>query len=437
MTRSIAAARRTLLALASALLVASVSGSPDLLSAQQCGVSDYPTDTFQGGFTQGWGKRFGRSVDIDGTVAVVGGAGHAVVYELRDNRWVFVQNLLPPDNLLTSFGFSVAVNGTTIAVGDPGFDTGAGAVWVFERGNRVWMQQAQLQPTTTSYPPQKGARFGFAVDLAGDRLLIGAPGYDDMVTTVGYAFLFQRAGGSWSEKAQMKPSTAHQSRQALAGFGYSVGIDGALAAIGMPFDIGQGAAIGDPPKQNVGRVSVHEEGHGWAATTSLRPSRVDEGDQFGLSVAVSGTDIVAGAPFHAVPVGFAGPVAGTRQLAHSGAAFVFERVSLGEVKLTSTLRPDEFCTGGYTSRYGYSVDISGDLLAIGAPTAGPDEEGEGYVYERRGGPWIERTYLSKHGSLQGRTDWFGSAVAITGGWAIMGAPRADRGIGEALLFDYP
>jgi hypothetical protein len=436
MSRSFAAPPRAPLALPLVTLVAIISALPGILLAQQCATNDYPTDTFQGGFTQGWGKHFGGSVDIDGPVAVVGGAGHAVVYELRDNRWLFVQNLLPPDNLSSSFGFSVAVAGTTIAVGDPGLDGGAGSVWIFELSNRVWTQQARLQPSTTSYPPRKGARFGYAIDLHGDRLLIGAPGYDDMQTTVGYAFLFERTGGSWNEKAQMVPSAAHRSRQTLTGFGHSVGIDGDLAAIGMPFDIGPGASLGDPDKQNVGRVSVHEAGNGWAATASLRPGRADEGDHFGFSVAVSGTNIVAGAPFHQVTVGLT-PLGTPRQTAMSGAAFVFERTALGEVKRVVMLRPDEYCTGGYTSRYGYAVDMTGDLIAIGAPTSGPGEEGETYVYERRGGPWLERSYLTKHGRLQGRTDWFGTAVAVTSGWAIVGAPRADRYVGEALIFDYP
>ena len=70
-------------------------------------------------------------------------------------------------------------------------------------------------------------------------------------------------------------------------------------------------------------------------------------------------------------------------------------------------------------------------------TAGLDQEGEAYLFERRSGRWVEQRLLTKHPRQLGRTDWFGSAVALTAGWALVGAPRADHNIGEALMFEYP
>ncbi|MCH8153405.1 MAG: FG-GAP repeat protein, partial [Planctomycetes bacterium] len=88
------------------------------------------------------GDQFGRSVAIDGDIAVIGAwagdangpyTGPAYVFRYRGSRWVEQQQLLPEPNPWTPFfGWSVAVSGDTVVIGAHGEDHQAGAVYVFD-----------------------------------------------------------------------------------------------------------------------------------------------------------------------------------------------------------------------------------------------------------------------------------------------------------------
>ncbi len=81
---------------------------------------------------------------------------------------------------------------------------------------------------------------------------------------------------------------------------------------------------------------------------------------------------------------------------------------------------------GIPSSFGYSVDISGNWSIVGSPYVN-NYEGVAYLYQRVGsdtwnGPYtIEATDFAQ---LQ-EDDWFGRSVAISGSYAIVGAPNMD------------
>lgn len=83
------------------------------------------------------------------------------------------------------------------------------------------------------------------------------------------------------------------------------------------------------------------------------------------------------------------------------------------------------------NRFGYSVSLDGDRLAVGASKDDPDDEihawegkGSVYIYDRINGNWTLTEKVAASDGSQG--DEFGSSVAIratTGGWSlIVGAP---------------
>ncbi len=206
-------------------------------------------------------------------------------------------------------------------------------------------------------------------------------------------------------------------------FGYSVAFDGEYAVVGAPGADGSGS--------DRGRAYVFQRSQGgadgWGQVAVLSASDAGDLDYFGYSVDISGDHVVVGA------VGENG--SGTDQ----GAAYVFNRNrggagSWGQVKkLTAGDKANE-------DRFGGSVSIDGDTLIVGAD--GEDgigqDRGAAYVFTKDEGGvdnWGEAVKLVSGSPAD--ADQFGYAVAIDGGYALVGSPREDGAGGDrgaAYLF---
>jgi hypothetical protein len=120
------------------------------------------------------------------------------------------------------FGYSVSLAGDTVLVGAPGRGNASGAVYVFTRSGAVWSQQAVLtSPVSTA-----GDQFGRSVALGQDVALIGAPGTGG---SAGAAYVFTRSGTAWSQ-----PSGITLPDSSPKQFGASVSLSGNTAVIGAP-----------------------------------------------------------------------------------------------------------------------------------------------------------------------------------------------------------
>ena len=106
------------------------------------------------------------------------------------------------------------------------------------------------------------------------------------------------------------------------------------------------------------------------------PTAVNE---FGLSVAVSGKTIVAGAPFHTVGSNLG-----------QGAAYVFVMPATGRW-LTRTQTAELTAPDGQTGdEFGWSVAVSGHTIVAGALARqidGHDDQGAAYVYTQPSHGW--------------------------------------------------
>ncbi|MEX2535795.1 MAG: PKD domain-containing protein [Trueperaceae bacterium] len=151
----------------------------------------------------------------------------------------------------------------------------------------------------------------------------------------------------------------------------------------------------------------------------LTASDAAAGDQFGYSVAMSGDYAVIGARADD-DGGF-----------DSGSAYVFQRSGDGWVQ-SMKLPPEPPVVAptaiGAADRFGSSVAISSDYIIVGAP--GDEDttfEGAAYVYERCSRfcqePATEMGELTAGDAAA--ADAFGFSVAISGDHAIIGAPRSD------------
>ena len=71
------------------------------------------------------------------------------------------------------FGYAVSVSGDTIVVGTPG-GGGAGAAYVFTKLDTGWADTSASAKLTAS-DGASGDRFGYAVSASGGTVLVGAP----------------------------------------------------------------------------------------------------------------------------------------------------------------------------------------------------------------------------------------------------------------------
>ena len=347
--------------------------------------------------------RFGTSVAIAGDTLVVGAfledgsspgvngpvdelapdSGAAYVFVRSGTTWI-QQAYLKASNVTAydQFGFSVGIAGDTVVVGAnyedssaPGVNaapvvlaSNAGAAYVFVRSGTNWIQQAYLkasQVTTQDW-------FGSSVAIAGDTLVVGAeqedgsaPGVngpaDELATKAGAAYVFVRSGTNWSQQAYLKAG------QVTAGdrFGVAVAVAGDTVVVGARHEDGSAPGVNGPvdegaPESGAAYVFVRS-GTNWSQQAYLKASQVSAGDQFGISVAITGDTVVVGANGEdSTATGVNGPV--DEGVIEAGAAFVFVRNGTTWTQ-QAYLKASQVSVSDF---FGRSVAISGTTVVVGA-----------------------------------------------------------------------
>ena len=342
---------------------------------------------------------FGYSVALDGDTALVGAPyngsfrGAAFVFTRSGGVWSQEATLTAwSESFGDRFGYSVALCGDTALVGSDGCDSYRGAAFVFTRSGGVWSQEATL----TAPVREAADYFGSVVSLCDGTALVGAHGRAGFE---GVAYVFARSGGGWSQEATLTaPGGA-----AGDDFGGAVSLTADTALVGASGrDATRGAAY-----------VFARSGGGWPQEATLRATDGMAGDQFGVSVALSGDDALVGA---------------WQRDSGRGAAYVFTR-SGGIWSEEATLAPTE---GDPYDMFGMSVALSGATAVIGAD--GRDSQrGAAYVFARTGGDWSRRGGTLTAEDASGGDD-FGYAVAVDGLTALAGAPGRDSNRGAAFVF---
>jgi hypothetical protein len=339
------------------------------------------------------------------------------------------------------FGVSLARSGDTLVVGAPveaSNATGvngdqsddsalrAGAVYVFVRDASGWSQQAYLKASNA----EASDNFGVAVAISGDTLVVGAQHEDSGAAGVGgnqssnaredagAAYVFHRVGGVWSQQAYLKAPTAYE----LAQFGAAVAISGDRIAVGAQREVRPGSSV-------VGAVYTFIRTAGtWAPDTTLRIDDVSS-RLFGNAVAMDADTLVVAARDQ-YDAAFRGV----------GAVHVYRLVG-GAWSYEALIQPPQLDGG---DDFGWSVSLSGDSLAVGAPredggSAGIDgdesnddatDSGAAYVFTRGPGGWSQAAYIKASNSAA--YDRFGVSVALDGSRLAVGAEYEDS---PAILID--
>lgn len=292
-------------------------------------------------FFPGEGISFGNAISVQGALGVVGARGYwPSLIERRYGAWIRGQYLRPPGPFPHGLGASVALHGARAVIGAPDDvnENGgpAGSAFVFEPdGAGSWTQSAKLRPG----PVNRGDAFGTAVALHNDLIVVGAP----LGFSAGSAHVFELDdAGEWIETAELLPSVTGF----LDRFGVGVATDATTILVGA-----QNASDGPAAPGGVFVFERDEKG-AWSEIQKLAPPDGQNGDFFGISVAMADDMAIVGAENYGET--FFG----------YGAAFAYQRTPDRQWKLAGLITaadPEDNC------EFGRSVALSGNLAAVGAP----------------------------------------------------------------------
>jgi hypothetical protein len=329
--------------------------------------------------------QFGASVAVSGDQVIVGAPlrdeagiadrGGAYIFRLTDPvtaAWELTVTLIAGDGVVNDrFGSFVDISGDSVLIGAPLRDQGGisdqGGAYVFRRADPqtdTWEETALLIASDGAV----NDRFGSSVAINGDDLIVGAPLRDQGgIFNQGAAYVFRLtnpAADLWEEVAFLLAADGAVSDQ----FGFSVALEGDDAVIGAPLRDREGIL-------NLGAAYIFRRtdpaADNWGTITTLTAADGEVGDQFGTSVALSGNDVLIGAPFEDRDGVF-----------DQGAAHHFRRTDTDVWEGAGVLSAVD---GGAGDRFGFSVAIGGDAALVGAPLTDPldiAESGAAYPFLR-------------------------------------------------------
>jgi hypothetical protein len=303
-------------------------------------------------------------------------------------------------------------------------------------------QQAYLKASNTGAVDF----FGYSVALSGDTLVVGAWREDSNATGVngdqtnnsaesaGAAYVFTRSGSTWSQQAYLKASNTGAGDE----FGSSVALSGDTLVVGANGEDSNATGVNGDQTNNSADIAgaayiFTRSGSIWSQQAYLKASNTGSGDQFGISVALSGDTLVVGAfTEDSNAIGVNGDQA-NNSVESAGAAYVFTRSG-------STWSQQAYLKASHSEAYdwfGYSVALSGDTLVVGATgedsnatgvngdqtNNSAESAGAAYIFTRSGSTWSQQAYLKA--SNTEATDVFGHSVALSGDTLVVGAYAED------------
>src|SRR5205085_569576 len=258
--------------------------------------------------------------------------------------------------------------------------------------------------------------FGGSVSISGDTVVVGALYEDSAATGIngnqsdnsatgsGAAYVFVRSGSTWTQQAYLKASNTGVNDL----FGASVAISGNTIIVGAYAEDSAASGVNGNQADNgaidSGAAYVFvRSGSTWTQQAYLKASNTGANDFFGVSVAISGNTIVAGAYGEdSAATGVNGNQADNGAI-DSGAAYVF-------VRSGSTWTQQAYLKASNTGVSDFfvgSVAISGNTVVVGAfdedsaatgvngnqSDNGAIDSGAAYVFARSGSTWTQQAYL--------------------------------------------
>lgn len=341
------------------------------------------------------GGEFGRSLAFSGDRLIVGARGFrglrgaAVVYRYTAGRWEEdsggrLHDLVPMETPLVPedrFGSSVAGAGEWIAVGLAGELNERDArvdsrLFLFRLVEGVWTYAQTLEPPVSG----EDYRFGAAIAMSADLLVVGAPGdgtiasgpgvepSEDGLTDSGGVYIYRRTGTTWALDTFIKADAANRNEE----FGESVSLFGSWLLVGAPREhsSARGVLTEDPGagSDNAGAAYLfRHDGSAWEQVAFIKAANTAEFQNFGSAVVMGDGEFVVSA-IHESGAGplFAGDAFAVPQEAHdeSGAVYVFRDLpELGWRQVLYIKAP----VVDLRDEFGRALALAPDALVVGVP----------------------------------------------------------------------
>lgn len=330
------------------------------------------------------------------------------------------------------FGFAVDISGDYIIVGAPAeYDNSSNpeAVYIFHKTDiDTWDSGYKLTPSDG----QVGDRFGFSVALFGDYAVVGAPykAVDNggLQEAAGAAYIFKRTGiNTWQEETivtQQDPWSTGQGFEAVE-----------YALFGHDVDIygnrlliaASEDDLGDVLNSDYGAVYAFENTGTWTYDERLTAGPDEQaGARFGISVDIN-SDYIA--------VGAAGEDIDGKS--KTGAVYIFQFLVDGWERDARLVAPD----GEAEDAFGLSVAVGEGFLVASAPqktVASADFSGKVYIFQHStSGVW-DTTPFELIPETSHENDFFGFPVALRGDIVMVGCvfrDDANTDAGAAYIYN--
>jgi hypothetical protein len=356
------------------------------------------------------------------------------------------------------FGYAIAIFGTTVAVGAPGYNGNAGAVFLFEQNETdktFYQSEIVLEPGEAA-SGEAGERFGQSITMTNDTIVVGAPLADESIEDQGSVYIFKLAGDMWSQTGKLTSITGQNAEETQYGISVDLASDSSLLIVGawqdsqiktnrgsayiyaasgdtyeldqkieLPNesgDAGEGleqdffgrsvaieddaALVGAHLKDVNGTVSqgvvylFQNNNDTWEMMSNITADDGAQDDHFGNSMDLDGTRVTISSDFDNNPV------------RDEGSVYVYTR-AVTALNIEDKLSASD---AGEEDQFGFSLQMSGDKLVVGSPYANVDGEanaGTAYVYIDAYGTsdYVEyQKLIPKEGPLQAES--LGKSVAI-------------------------
>lgn len=254
-----------------------------------------------------------------------------------------------------------------------------------------------FEPPADPLTPENGDLIGVAVDIDEQYAVVG--GFESV-------YVFERVGDGWQERQKL----GFTAQNGIAvDFGGSVAVDGVHIIVGADSDPAGG--------ENSGAAYIFKRvGDTWVQNIRLTDPVPVEFDSFGRSVAIEGE------------YAFVGAQGDTNNDIESGSVFVYQEFDVGGWSLLAKLSPAD---AQEADVFGESVSVDGDTLIVGnyGDPAHGVEAGSATIFTLDSFIWGETIELSPTQLEAG--DQFGLDVAVSGDYALVGAPNDDDGAENA------
>jgi len=283
------------------------------------------------------------------------------------------------------FGFSMALDGNRLVIGTP-YDRlpvyRLGSVWVFTRHGLGWEAEKITPDEFWKKGGYGGGRgFGFDVDIAGDRIVVGAPGAWVNGVETGGVFLYDYIDGEWVETI-LEPDGVDD----CDGIGYQVDLS----------DDGNRILIGSyksaPGYFRPGKAFLYELIDGEWVSHMFEPSDGKSSDRFGSTVGFGDGFIAIGSPNH----GAAGN--------NAGAMYIYEQVD-GEWVETKVV--SDYPDAG--DHFGIYIEVYGETIVVRI-----DDQDSLILMGRSGDGWGQELLDLNDPGPAGTEETDGSGLPVVG-----------------------